>query len=96
MAGLATSAEEFCRRVAVGLATATFEQKRQLIELVIDRVVVTDDDVEIRYAIPTSPSSEHGRFMHLRTDYFTDFHGPDPWSSVIPVSSVFAFRLIRF
>jgi site-specific DNA recombinase len=70
VAGLATSAEEFCRRVEVGLATATFEQKQQLMELLIDRVVVTDDDVEIRYVIPTSPGSEHVRFMHLRTDYF--------------------------
>jgi hypothetical protein len=30
--------------------------------------------VEIRYVIPTSPSSEHIRFCHLRTDYF---HAPD-------------------
>jgi len=73
VAGLATSAEEFCRRVEVGLATATFEQKQQLMELLIDRVVVTDDDVEIRYVIPTSPRSEHVRFMHLRTDYFNRF-----------------------
>jgi hypothetical protein len=36
----------------------------------IDRVVVTDGDVEIRYVIPTTPASEHVRFCHLRTDYF--------------------------
>ena len=53
-----------------GLAEATFEQKRQLVELLIDRVVVTDDDVEIRYVVPTTPASEHVRFCHLRTDYF--------------------------
>jgi site-specific DNA recombinase len=72
VAGLVASAEDFCRRVESGLATATFEQKRKLIELLIDRVVVTDDNVEIRYVIPTSPQSEHVRFMHLRSDYFTD------------------------
>jgi len=74
VAGLAASAEDFCRRVQQSLATATFEQKRKLIELLIDRVVVTTEDVEIRYVIPTSPSSEHVRFMHLRSDYFADPH----------------------
>lgn len=53
-----------------GLARATFEEKRKLVELLIDRVVVTNDEVEIRYVIPTSPQSEQVRFMHLRSDYF--------------------------
>ena len=34
-------AEEFRQRVCVGLETATFEQKRQLIKLLIGRIVVT-------------------------------------------------------
>ena len=59
-----------CQRVQAGLAQAAFEQKRHLVELLIDRVVVTDGDVEIRYVIPTTPASEHVRFCHLRTDYF--------------------------
>jgi site-specific DNA recombinase len=70
VAGLAISVEAFCQRVQVGLTQATFEQKRQLVELLIDRVVVTDGDVEVRYVIPTTPASEHTRFCHLRTDYF--------------------------
>lgn len=70
LAELVTSVEEFCQRVQDGLANATFEQKRQLVELLIDRVIVTNGDVEIRYVIPTSPSSEHVRFCHLRSDYF--------------------------
>lgn len=74
VAALAASAEDFCRRVPQSLATATFEQKRKLAELLIDRVVVTNENVEIRYVIPTSPQSEHVRFMHLRSDYF---HPPD-------------------
>ena len=53
-----------------GLEQASFEQKRQLIELLIDRVVVTNEEVEIRYVIPTSPSSEQTRFSHLRSNYF--------------------------
>jgi len=58
------------QRVRAGLASASFAQKRQLVELLIDRVVVTDDEVEIRYVIPTSPRGEHTRFCHLRLDYF--------------------------
>jgi site-specific DNA recombinase len=70
VAGLAIAIEEFCARVQRGLVNATFEQKRQLVELLIDRVIVTDAEVEIRYVIPTHPSSEHIRFCHLRKDYF--------------------------
>ena len=72
VAGLVASVEDFCQRVQAGLDHATFEQKRQLVELLIDRVIVTNGDVEIRYVIPTSPSSEHVRFCHLRSDYFGD------------------------
>jgi hypothetical protein len=61
---------EFCQRIASGLEQATFEQKCQLIELLIDRVVVTMEEVEIRSVIPTSSRSVHIRFCHLHTDYF--------------------------
>src|SRR5262249_10148575 len=70
VAGLVSAAEGFCRRVAAGLASATFEQRRQLVELLIDRVIVTGDEVEIRYAIPTDEWGEHIRFCQLRLDYF--------------------------
>src|SRR3984893_6029448 len=52
LAAVVQSIEAFCQRVQQGLAQATFEQKRQLIELLIDRVVVTNEEVEIRYVIP--------------------------------------------
>jgi hypothetical protein len=45
------------QQLRVGLDQAGFEQRRQLVELLIDRVVVTDDQVEIRYA--TRPPSQH-------------------------------------
>jgi site-specific DNA recombinase len=70
IANVATSLEAFRTRVQYGLAEATFEQRRQLMLLLIDRVVVTDADVEIRYVLPTSSESEHVRFCHLRKDYF--------------------------
>ena len=69
LAGVAGSIEDFCERVRGGLAEATFEQRRKLVELLIDRVIVTDEEVEIRYVIPTDPSSEQVRFCHLRSDY---------------------------
>jgi site-specific DNA recombinase len=75
LAGLAASLEAFRARVQGGLDQATFEQRHQLVLLLIDRVVVTDASVEIRYVLPTSPESEHVRFCHLRKDYF---HHPAP------------------
>jgi len=76
LAGVAASLEAFRTRVRHGLAEATFEQRRQLVLLLIDRVVVTDADVEIRYVLPTSSESEHVRFCQLRKDYFDD---PSTW-----------------
>jgi site-specific DNA recombinase len=70
LAGWAASAADFCRRVRAGLAGADFAQRRQLVELLIDRVLVTDGEVEIRYVIPLSPGSAKVRFGHLRKDYF--------------------------
>ncbi len=64
LAGLAASLEAFRARVQRGLAQAGFEQRRQLVLLLIDRVVVTDADVEIRYVLPTSAESERVRFCH--------------------------------
>jgi site-specific DNA recombinase len=63
------SVKAFAERISPTLEDATFEQKRQLVELLIDRVVVTNDDVDIRYAIPLTPESEQVRFCHLRSDY---------------------------
>jgi len=69
VAEIAKSIEEFCQRVQCGLSSASFAQKRQLIELLIDRVVVAHEEVEIRYVIPTCANSENIRFCHLRSDF---------------------------
>lgn len=74
LAALQTSIEAFCQRVQSGLDQATFEQKRQVVELLIDRVIVTESNVEIHYVVPTTPASEHVRFCHLRTDYRCDLY----------------------
>ena len=66
---LANNIQVFCQRIQPTLDNLGFEQRRQLIELLIDRVIVDDEKVEIRYVIPTSPNGEKTRFCHLRTDY---------------------------
>lgn len=59
LTGIADSIEEFCEQVRAGLADATFEQKRQPVELLIDRVIVGDEEVEIRYVVPNSSDGPH-------------------------------------
>lgn len=71
LAQLTTSVVQFCQRVQEGLEQATFEQKRALVELLIDRVIVTNGEVEIRYVVPTSPKGERIPFCHLHKDYLS-------------------------
>jgi hypothetical protein len=70
VSAIAQSMTAVLEQLRVGLGQASFEQRRQVMELLIDRVVVTDGHVEIRYVIPTTPGSTQTRFCHLRTDYF--------------------------
>ena len=71
LSAVADGIEAFCQTVRARLAAATFEQRRQLAELLIDRVIVTDDQVEIRYVLPTSPDGPHHPFCQLRKDHLT-------------------------
>jgi site-specific DNA recombinase len=66
---LTNNIHEFCQRIQPTLDVLKFEQRRQLLKLLIDRVIVDDDQVEIRYVIPTSPQGQNTYFYHLRTDY---------------------------
>jgi hypothetical protein len=70
VSAIAQSMTAVLKQLRVGLDQAGFEQRRQLVELLIDRVVVTDGQVEIRYVIPTTDTSTKTWFCHLRTDYF--------------------------
>ena len=70
VSGIAQSTTQVLKQLRVGLGQASFQPPRQLVELLIDRVVVTDGQVEIRYVIPTTDHSTKTRFCHLRTDYF--------------------------
>jgi site-specific DNA recombinase len=62
LAAMVQSIEAFCERVQRGLVEATFEQRRRLVEVRSDRVMVTNEEVELRYVIPPSPGSEPVRF----------------------------------
>jgi site-specific DNA recombinase len=73
---IAGGIEAFCLTVRSGLATATFAQRRLLVELLIDRVVVTDGEVEIRYVMPTSPDGPHLPYCQLRKDHLDRPTGP--------------------
>jgi site-specific DNA recombinase len=70
VAALAEGIESFCQRMQPTLNALTFAQRRQLVELLIDRVIVNDVQVEIRYVVPTGPKGETTPFCHLRLDYF--------------------------
>jgi len=69
---IANSIEAFCFKIQPVLEDATFEQKRQLVELLIDRVVVFDEQVEIRYVVPTKPDGPHVPFCQLYAAYRRD------------------------
>jgi site-specific DNA recombinase len=69
VSAIAQSMTTVLQRLRASLGQASYAQRRQLVELLIDRVVVTDGQVEIRYVIPTTPRSTKTRFCHLRSDY---------------------------
>ena len=69
IAVLAQGLEAFCRKVQPTLDQLTCAQRRPLVERLIDRVIVTDDQVEIRYVVPTGPKGETTPFCHVRLDY---------------------------
>jgi site-specific DNA recombinase len=68
-AALAQGLEAFCQRLHPTLDQLTFAQRRQLVELLIDHVIVPHDQVEMRYGVPTGPTGETTPFCHLRLDY---------------------------
>jgi site-specific DNA recombinase len=59
--------EAFCQRVHASLETATFARQEQRGEDLSDRLIVTGDEVEIRYVIPTSQRGEDSRLAHVVT-----------------------------
>ena len=79
--------EAFCHRLGPTLDQLPITQRRQLVELLIDRVIVNDGQVEIRYVVPTGPKGETTPFCHLRLDYLDrpalHIQGDDPLGTLI-------------
>jgi site-specific DNA recombinase len=44
--------ETFCRRINARLDDATFEEKQAILQLLIERIIVGEDTLEIRHVIP--------------------------------------------
>ena len=63
VARVGLSMEEFCRRVREGLDQATWEQKRQLIEWLVVRVIVTDGEVGSAMRSPPAPPAKAPAFV---------------------------------
>jgi site-specific DNA recombinase len=69
IAALAQGLEAFGRRLQPTLNQLTFAQRRPLVARLIDHVIVTHDQVEIRDVVPTGPKGEITPFCHVRLDY---------------------------
>jgi site-specific DNA recombinase len=47
--------EEFCTSMQTALKTTDFDLKQKVLQLVVDRVIVEDQQLTIRHLIPTGP-----------------------------------------
>ena len=54
---LAETVEAFCARLGAQLTDPTFETKQQILRLVVERIVVTDEEIVIQHIIPGDDTS---------------------------------------
>jgi site-specific DNA recombinase len=80
---VATSIEAFCQQIREGLTSVTVDQQRCLVELLVDRVIVMEEEVEIRYVFPISEYGAHHPFCQLRLDYVVLDRSPQPFDEDI-------------
>ncbi len=66
LAAIAGRLEEFRTAIAQGLEQASFAQKRTIVELLVDRVVVDAPEVEIRYVLPISGAAQRKGVLRSR------------------------------
>jgi hypothetical protein len=66
VAALAAQLDAFRATIAAGLDSAPFARRRELAELLIDRVVVDPPDVEIRYIVPFGGAVQRKVALRLR------------------------------
>jgi site-specific DNA recombinase len=56
-ATLTETVTSFCERISAQLAEPSFDLKRQILRLVVERITVTDDEIVIQHIIPGDPTS---------------------------------------
>jgi site-specific DNA recombinase len=61
-ATLAETVAAFCARIQAQLVEPSFAVKQKVLRLVVERIVVTDDEIVIAHVIPDEPTSR----LHLR------------------------------
>jgi site-specific DNA recombinase len=52
LADLCANINALCESLQAGLHTLDFARRRRIVELLVDRVLISHDEIEIRYAIP--------------------------------------------
>ena len=77
IAAVATQLDAFRAAVAQGLDHASFARRRELVELLIDRVLVAPPEVEIRYVIPFGGVAHRKVDLRLRHRDATCRRGAD-------------------
>jgi hypothetical protein len=60
---IAGHVEAFRARIGQRLEKATFAEKREIVELLVDRVIIDSPEVEIRYVIPLTGAAEQNRVL---------------------------------
>jgi site-specific DNA recombinase len=60
---------DLCHAIRTGLQTLDFTGRRKMIELLIDRILLSPEEVEIRYAIPLTGARAVNKKEMLRLPY---------------------------
>jgi site-specific DNA recombinase len=69
LADLCANIDARCESLQAGLHTLDFARRRRIVELLVDRVIISHDTIEIRYGIPLKGLGQKGT---LRLPYRTD------------------------
>ncbi len=77
---IAGQVETFRARVAGGLERATCAERRALVDLLVDRVIIAAPEVEVRYVVPLTGVAERKGVLRLRHRA----RPPGPQAAVLP------------
>jgi hypothetical protein len=69
LADLCANMETLCDALRTGLAALDFAGRRRIVELRVDRVLISHETVEIRYAIPLTGLGHHDKKGPLQLPY---------------------------